>query len=248
MRAIEFYSHKGGQAFIKQHHQNELDEVIAAIESTDAVKCLRKISKEKRKGLIFHPATLNVAIKTYLHPLGWTEKATSKNSKKGFKEPRITFGQGAFREMDGIKNQVGLEIQFGKYAFMGYDIFSKMPIFAKRKRIECGIEVVAVADLVKEMSTGVSSFKQIILDMGERGVADLDIPTLVVGIGLTDKEEKGCAQKRLRFTANREKMIAAGDVARPGKGSSPGPKGAESIFEEAEKEEEAEEEADSEQI
>jgi hypothetical protein len=47
-----------------------------------------------------------------------------------------------FRAMDGVKDGVGLEIQSGKYAFMGYDILSKMPIFAARGTIDCGIEVV----------------------------------------------------------------------------------------------------------
>jgi hypothetical protein len=90
--------------------------------------------------------------------------------------------------MDGLKNRVGLEIQFGKYAFMGYDIFSKMPIFAKNNLIDCGIEVVAMPSLLKYMSTGVSSFNQIVMDMEARGVADIDIPTLIVGVDCTDEE------------------------------------------------------------
>ena len=68
-------------------------------------------------------------------------------------------------EMDGIKNKVGLEIQFGKYAFMGYDIFSKMIIFKNLKYIECGVEIVPSSELVKQMSTGVSSFEQLLVDV-----------------------------------------------------------------------------------
>jgi hypothetical protein len=231
MKVVETYSHKGGMAFIREHHQAELNEVIAAIEAADAIWCLRKISKEKTKPpLIFHPESLNFVIKKFLSPLGWTEPAPK--SKKGFREPRINLGHREFREMDGIKNKVGLEIQFGKYAFMGYDIFSKMPIFAKRKLIECGIEVVAMPEVVREMSTGVSSFNQIVMDMGERGEADIDIPTLIIGIGLTDAELLGCESKRVRFgnNADRQKMIRAGEVSRRRKGALPGPKGATGVF------------------
>jgi hypothetical protein len=247
MRVVEFYSHKNGLTFINERHAAELQEVVSAIEATDAVWCLRKISKEKTKPpLLFHPESMNYCIKKFLHPLNWTEPAPK--SKKGFKEPRIDLGHGAFREMDGIKNKVGLEIQFGKYAFMGYDIFSKMVIFAKRDQIECGIEVVAMPAVVKEMSTGVSSFNQIVMDMRERGVADLDIPTLIVGIGLTEAEEARAAEKRQRFRTHHEEMIAKGEVSKGRGGESPGPKGAEGEFVEAVEEEEASEEREDEQV
>lgn len=100
--------------------------------------------------------------------------------------------------MDGVKNGVGLEIQFGKYAFMGYDILSK-PIFAAKGMIDCGIEVVSMKSLstgklsetvlVEEatgyrMSTGVSFFEQIKADLEARGAADLDIPVLILGIDI----------------------------------------------------------------
>jgi len=224
MKVIEEYSHKGGRAFILEKHRGELQDIYDAIASTNATECLRKVSKEKTKPpLLFHPESFNTSLKQFLCPRGWTEAAPS--SKKGFKEPRINLGHGAFREMDGIKNRVGLEIQFGKYAFMGYDIFSKMPIFAKRDLIDCGIEVVATLDVVRQMSTGVSAFNQIVTDMGERGEADLDIPVMVIGIGLTGLEEKKCEEKRTRFLNERDQMIASGEVAKGRKGALPGPKG-----------------------
>ena len=52
---------------------------------------------------------------------------------------------------------------------MGYDILSKMVLFKNHNRIDCGIEVVVVSSMIKEMSTGVSSFDQIVLDLKERG-------------------------------------------------------------------------------
>ncbi|MBX9788452.1 MAG: hypothetical protein K2Y37_06015 [Pirellulales bacterium] len=231
MRVVDVYSHKGGEAFIRQRHGAELAEVYKAVEATSAAACLRKLSKEKTKPpLIFHPESLNLAIKSYLTKLGWTEPAPK--SKKGFREPRINLGQREFREMDGIKNKVGLEVQFGKYAFMGYDIFSKMPIFANRGLIECGIEIVAIQSMLRDMSTGVSSFSQIVMDMGARGEADVDIPTLILGIGPTDREQRACARKRRRFAdaTERERMLQAGEIARGRQGALPGPKGAAGLY------------------
>ncbi|HUY69601.1 MAG TPA: BglII/BstYI family type II restriction endonuclease, partial [Candidatus Tyrphobacter sp.] len=143
MKVIDTYSFKGGERFLKKKHPKELKEVLRAIEVLDATLCLTKESKEKtKKGqLLFSPVDMNNYLKLVSHEKGWTVKAKDGKKKK-FAEPRHAFGGGRFREMDGIKNKVGLEIQFGKYAFMGYDIFSKMVIFKNLKYIECGIEVV----------------------------------------------------------------------------------------------------------
>jgi len=194
------YSHKGGKDYIVERHSSELDEVIASIEQMDSLEALAKKSSEKTKPpLLFSPIVMNQQIKNYLHPLGWTEHSSGK---KGFSEPRVYFEGNQFREMDGIKNKVGLEIQFGKYAFMGYDIFSKMPIFAKKGLITCGIEVVVMPSMVKNMSTGVSSFIQIKTDMEARGVADIDIPTLILGFECSEEEWVLVQEKREAFKRN----------------------------------------------
>ena len=223
MQVGGIYSHKQGEEFIRARHGKELAEVIAAIEQIEAPACLRKQSKEKTKPpLLFSPEDLNVACKANFCRLGWTKEAP--HSRKGYVEPRISLGGGEFREMDGIKNMVGLEVQFGKYVFMGYDIVSKMPIFANRGLIECGIEVVVMASMIRNMSTGVSSFTEIVMDMHERGVADLDVPTLVIGIECTPDEITRCEEKRMRFRTNAAEMIAAGEVSTGRKGTGPGPK------------------------
>ena len=125
--------------------------------------------------------------------------------------------------MDGIKNKVGLEIQFGKYAFMGYDIFSKMIIFKNLKYIECGVEIVPSSELVKQMSTGVSSFEQLLVDFENRGESNIDIPVFVISIGLTEEEKAKCQTLRDLFKANRKKALSKIKL-RKYNGSPPGPK------------------------
>jgi hypothetical protein len=225
MQVGELYSHKGGLEFIQQYYPSELEEVFSAIRQVRAVDVLTKRSEEKTKPpLLFSPEAMNLTMKLFLSRLGWTEFAP--NSKKGFREPRIYLGDGGreFREMDGIKNKVGLEIQFGKYAFMGYDIFSKMPIFSRWGLITCGIEVVAMPTLIPNMSTGVSSFNQIVMDMQARGVADLDIPTLIIGIDCSELGWRDVQNKRLAYQLNPEAMIADGQVSAGRNGAKPGPK------------------------
>jgi len=90
--------------------------------------------------------------------------------------------RGAFREMDFVKSKLGVEVQFGKYAFMVYNVCAKMTIFNKLGYIDCGVEIVPVKAFAEEMSTGVSYFEQFIWDLESRGVADIDIPVLILGI------------------------------------------------------------------
>jgi len=224
MKIAQEYSHKGGKEFITAQHSAEYEEIKGAIASIDAVASLCKKSDEKTKeSLIFSPVVLNDYLKKYLCELNWTEKVPG--SAKGFREPRISMGAGGeFREMDGIKNKVGLEIQFGKYAFMAYDILSKMPIFAQRGLIECGIELVAMPSIVKNMSTGVSSYTQIVAELQERGHSDLDIPTLIIGIDCDASEWEKIEEKRIRYLNNAEQLHLNGEVRGSRNGAKPGPK------------------------
>jgi hypothetical protein len=82
--------------------------------------------------------------------------------------------------MDFTKNHVGVEVQFGKYAFMVYNVCAKMTIFHNLGVIKVGIEIVPIKLLAEEMSTGVSYFEQFVWDLEHRGVADIDIPVLGV--------------------------------------------------------------------
>jgi hypothetical protein len=84
--------------------------------------------------------------------------------------------------MDFLKEKFGVEVQFGKYAFMVYNVCAKMTIFNKLNFINAGIEIVPIKQFADEMSTGVSYFEQFIWDLEHRGVADIDIPVLIFGI------------------------------------------------------------------
>ena len=57
-----------------------------------------------------------------------------------------------------------------------------MTIFRNLGHIALGVEIVPVKELADEMSTGVSYFEQFLWDLMKRGVADIDIPVLILGI------------------------------------------------------------------
>lgn len=186
MRIAGRYSFNGGAEHVAKHYGALLAEVEGALSKVDAATYKTKISEEKTNpgALLFSPSDLNKAIKAAFPP-GWKPfrekcKYPTNFYVKGFK-PKST-SKGAFREMDFVKQGLGVEVQFGKYAFMVYNVAAKMTIFRNLGVIKAGIEIVPVKDLADEMSTGVSYFEQFVWDLEKRGTSNIDVPVLILGI------------------------------------------------------------------
>lgn len=190
MRIAGMYSFNGGKEAITQQHRSQLDEVLQVIEMVDAEQHKTKVSRERTMidRVLYSPPALNTAFKKHFIARGWQNyKVTAQYSGAYYvpgyiPPPRKVREPAPFREMDFVKNMLGVEVQFGKYSFMVYNVCAKMTIFAKLGVIDCGIEIVPVKGLVEEMSTGVSYFEQFVWDLEHRGVSDIDIPVLILGI------------------------------------------------------------------
>jgi len=230
------HSHKAGEQHLIAEKPELLREVEEAIQSIRAVDCLTKISEEKSRvrkwgGLLFSPRTINSYFREMLlEPHGWLQW---DEKKQKYIEPTLLFasdttirGNARYRKMDGLKERVGLEIQMGKYAFMGYDIFSKMIIFQKQGLIDYGIEIVLTQSMIDCMSTGVSAFEHIMIDFEHRGEADIDVPVLVLGISPTEREwaEVDALQQLYKSDPDKAKQQYPNIGNKDLKGNRPGPK------------------------
>jgi hypothetical protein len=135
--------------------------------------------------MLYNPRALNSAMKHEFANMGWMNyRVECEYSTDYYTEEYLSTGKQitAYREMDFIKNRLGVEVQFGKYAFMVYNVCAKMTIFHNLGMIDAGVEIVPVKEFAKVMSTGVSYFEQFVWDLQQRGVADIDIPVLILGI------------------------------------------------------------------
>lgn len=188
MKVIGEYSFNRGKEVMEQQYPTELAEALRTIELVDAFSHKDKVCKEKTKEgeLLFRPSGLNEAFKKNFLSMGWKPlKVQCTYSTQYYVDgytPPPNVGRAAYREIDFVKNQVGVEVQFGKYAFMVYDVAAKMTIFHRLGYIQVGIEIVPGKELQKEMSSGVSYFEQFVWDLDNRGISDIDIPVLVFGI------------------------------------------------------------------
>lgn len=181
------YSFNRGKEVMQQKHRGELREIRQIICAIDCSECRSKVSKEKTMPgrVLYDPRRLNGAFRAGFSAKRWNKhrvacEYSTAHYVGGYRARELS--RGAFREMDFIKNEVGAEVQFGKYAFMVYNVCAKMTIFRKLGLIEVGVEIVPVKSFADEMSTGVSYFEQIVWDLEQRGVADIDIPVLILGV------------------------------------------------------------------
>ena len=181
------FSFNGGEDFLAKHHPGLVQEVYSIIPRVDAENCKTKTSKEKTMPgrQLYSPRALNKAFKAEFGPLGWTTRKVPCEYSTDFYRQGYTpkpLPKGAFREMDFLKDKLGVEVQFGKYAFMVYNVCAKMTIFSKLGHIDSGIEIVPIKRFADQMSTGVSYFEQFLWDLQHRGIADIDIPVLILGV------------------------------------------------------------------
>lgn len=184
----EFNFNKGKETILKYYHK-EYIEITQIITSIDAGICKTKVSTEKTMmgKTLYSPSALNKFFKMAFIGRGWSSYRVQCDYTYGefFEGYQTTMQhQGAYREMDFIKpgKKLGIEVQFGKYAFMVYNVCAKMTIFKNEGIIDTGIEIVPVKHLAEEMSTGVSYFEQFAWDLTKRGVSNIDVPVLILGI------------------------------------------------------------------
>jgi hypothetical protein len=187
MIAAADFSFNGGAAYLLQHHAALVDEVHRAIGHVDASSCRTKTSGEKTmvRRRLYSPFALNREFKGQFQALGWKSCRVPCQYPTEFYRPSYKpepLAKGAFREMDFVKGRLGIEVQFGKYAFMVYNVCAKMTIFQRLGYIDAGVEIVPVKRFADEMSTGVSYFEQFVWDLQRRGVSNIDIPVLIIGV------------------------------------------------------------------
>ena len=190
MKIVAQFDFNGGKSAVEQNYAKELKEIESVIHAIDAslYKTKQSIEKTMMGKILFSPSELNKAFKAEFASQGWDKYKVLCDYIYGdysaeYKKPNSSQVK-PFREMDFIKpnTKLGVEVQFGKYAFMVYNVCAKMTIFSNMGIIDTGIEIVPVKNFADEMSTGVSYFEQFAWDLTHRGTSNIDIPVLILGI------------------------------------------------------------------
>ena len=179
------YSFNGGERYINAHFPVLVSEVKGIIKCVEGEKSKRSSEKTMTGKMLYSPVSFNGSFKEHFSKKGWRNRRVPCTYPTQYYTPHYTpqpLNAGAFRDVDFVKDKLGVEVQFGKYSFMVYNVCAKMTIFKNLGIIDAGIEIVPVKDLANNMSSGVSYFEQFVWDLEQRGVADIDIPVLIIGV------------------------------------------------------------------
>jgi len=201
MKIVETYSHLNGVEFLLVHKPNLWEEVQSVVAGVNAEKCKNKVSKEKTmKGkLLYSPIDMNAAFKKLLRDKDWQESRVrywvTKNEKLIRKTltipPEIqkkeieAAGETpifSYNQTDFVKDRVAIEVQFGKYSFVAYDLFVKHLAFYVGDEIDVGIEILSMKSLQSQMSSGVAYYEGEFYNVVRQGRGVPAVPLVIIGI------------------------------------------------------------------
>ena len=201
MKIIETYSHLNGLEYLLVHRPELWQEVQDVVLRIDAQACRTKISKEARMQgqLKFSPIEMNKRFTQALEELGWNESRVSYWVTRSEKLIRSTMALSAaeqkrqieaageeaifsYNQTDFVKDRVAIEVQFGKYAFVAYDLFVKHLAFYVRDEIDVGIEILPMKSLQTDMSSGPGYYEGELYNVIRNGRGVPSVPLVMVGV------------------------------------------------------------------
>jgi hypothetical protein len=201
MQIEQVYSHLNGHEFLLVHKPQlwaEIKEVIAAV---DAEHHKTKVSKEVRiRGKkLYAPTELNKAFDAEFQQRGWREDRTNywvthdtrlirqtlpmdANEQKAAIEAAGQNPIKSYNQTDFVKDRVAVEVQFGKYAFVAFDLFVKHMAFFVGDKIDLGIEILPMKSMQAEMSSGPGYYEGELYNLIRQGRGIPAVPLVVIGI------------------------------------------------------------------
>lgn len=202
MKIAQKYSHLNGEEYLIVHHNKLYEEIKYVISNIDVNQFRTKVSKEKTKkgNKLFSPIDLNKAFDKQFSKLGWSESRYSyyitlnrdlmeksiAMAPKDQKQFLIDNGEDApiysYNQTDFVKEKIAVEVQFGKYSFVAYDLFVKHMLFFSGGVINVGIEVLPTKKMQSEMSSGVAYYEGEVYNVMRQGRTSPPVPLLILGI------------------------------------------------------------------
>lgn len=176
------HSHLNGSEILKNMFNDIDKEIYDTVFEVVGEKS--KVSKEKnRKGeLLYSPSVFKSEFKSCFESRGFDEIVESYHYPTCGNKHQVN----GFKKIDFHKNKVGVQLQFGKYSFMIYDL-AKFQYFYNQDRIDVGVEILPSYNLQKQMSSGMGYGEQLVSDIK---LLKRQFPTLPLKIMIIDIDEE----------------------------------------------------------
>ena len=201
MKIVETYSHLNGLEFLIVHKPKLWEEIKKVISLVNAESCKTKVSKERGMvgKILYSPIDMNANFKKLLSKAKWDESRVSYWVTKNEKLIRKTLAMDvqeqkkeieaagespifSYNQTDFVKERVAIEVQFGKYSFVAYDLFVKHLAFYVGDKIDVGIEILPMKSLQAQMSSGVAYYEGELYNVIRQGRGVPAVPLVILGI------------------------------------------------------------------
>jgi len=161
MQVVYEYSHLGGAEILEVRYpscERDIYEIIAAVTTQKT-----KVSQEKtRRGeKLYSPKDMNHQFLELFTARGYTKLRDTYTLTIPNSDVSIP---GVYKDIDFVKGRLLIEVQFGSYNCMIYDM-AKFQYFSNENKADVGVEILPCHTLHKQMSTGVSYGEQLIYDI-----------------------------------------------------------------------------------
>jgi hypothetical protein len=195
------HSHLNGHEWLLVHEPSIWEEIESTIRPVDASQYRTKVSEEKTKQgqKVYAPIELNKAFtERFRHNL-WTESRTGYWVTDDYdlirktvplpegEQKRMIQDAGktpirSYNQTDFLKKRVAVEVQFGKYSFISYDLFVKHLAFYVGDKIDVGVEILPMKAMQEHMSSGPGYYEGALYDIARQGRGVPPVPLVIVGI------------------------------------------------------------------
>lgn len=201
MKIAYEYSHLNGLEYLMIHKPDLLNEIKAAIATIDANSFI-KLSKDKTKygKTLYNQVAINKEFERILFPQNWESVKTYYYVSNDIETIRSTIGikdkteqkqaiedtgheaYSTNNQVDFVKDRVAVEVQFGKYFSVAYDLHVKHTFFYLRDDIDVGIEIIPTKAMCLKMDTGVAWFENEVANVIREGRNNPSVPIYMIGI------------------------------------------------------------------
>ena len=161
MRIAFRYNHLHAEEYLYYRKRDLIEELEKCIRDIDANKYLKVSCDSAHLGEIYYDQkALNDEIEKDLNAKGWNElkisyyvtedeavtkqivKIAQKDEQKRIIEENGLEALQSHNQVDFMKDRIAVEVQFGKYFSVAYDLHVKHTFFYLRDDIEVGIEII----------------------------------------------------------------------------------------------------------
>ena len=205
MRIAFRYNHLHAEEYLFYRKRELIEELEKCIKDIDANRYLKVSCDSAHLGEIYYDQkALNEEIEKDLNIKGWNElkisyyvtedetvtkqivKVSQKEEQKRIIEENGFEALQSHNQVDFLKDRIAVEVQFGKYFSVAYDLHVKHTFFYLRDDIEVGIEIIPTHRMMLCMDTGVAWYENEVTNVIREGRNNPSVPVYILGIESDD--------------------------------------------------------------